>query len=318
MTRTRRGRPGTGAPEPRPLLVPLMAAACGLLAVGAVLIAVADGALTRGYLMRQAGTQLRAYTRQLTTGPLSVTPSGAWPAPGGTSPAAGRPLAVPLARPGTAGLLAEVTSPGGQVVLRAGPGTLPGPAAGQLPRRAGGPVTVAASRGGGSWLVITAAVRYRARRIPFTYGSGGFSLLVTSRARAGVPAVLVTGLELDPVTRAVHRLTAIITAAGGLLVLAVAAAGLAVARALAGWPGRVSAAGPGTARLAAELAGTCAALQRPLAVIAGAAEYYRQRGPLSAAAADRLMRRVGAESARLQAVLDGRADRSDDGWGALR
>ncbi len=202
-------------------------------------------------------------------------------------------------------------------MLRAGPGSPPGPAPGRLPRRAGHLATVPASRGGGSWLVVAAPVRYQARRIPFTYGSGGFSLLVTGPARAGVAGVLVAGVSLDPVTRAGHQLTGTMTAVSAGLVLAVAAAGLAALRALTGRAGRAAAAAAAaaqqaTARLAGDVADTCGRLQRPLGVISGAAEYYRQRGPLRAPEADRLMRRIAEEAARSQALLEDRADHRPD------
>ena len=158
----------TGAQQGRGVLgARLVAAACCLLAAGAAIVVLATGMLAHGYLMGQADRQLRAYARMLASGPFTVMPD--YPGPG-----AG------------AGLLTEVTSRGGQLVLRTGPGRPPGPAAARIPRRAGQLATVPASSGGGSWLVIAVPVHYQARHIAYTYGSSGFSLLVSGTARPGL------------------------------------------------------------------------------------------------------------------------------------
>jgi len=269
----------------------LVAAACCLLAAGAGFIVLATGMLAHGYLMGQAGRELRAYARMLASGPFTVMPDYAGPGAG-------------------TGLLTEVTSPGGQLVLRSGPGGPPGPAAARIPRRPGQLATVPASSGGGSWLVIAVPVHYQAGRVAYTYGSGGFSLLVSGTARPGQPGTLITGLDLARVGQADRRLTLTSAAVSGALLLAVAAAGLAVIRALYGRAGQASAAAEATARRSAQrlghgVADTCRRLQPPLSVIAGFAGYYRRRRPLRAGQADRMMGRIAGEAARMDALLDG-------------
>ena len=283
MSGAQRGR---GAPGTR-----LVAAACGLLAAGAGILVVATAMLAHGYLMEQAGQQLRAYVRLLASGPFSVMPDYAGPG-------------------AAAGLLTEVTGPGGRLVLRAGPGGPPGPAAARIPRRPGQLATVPASSGGGSWLVIAVPVHYQAGRIAYTYGSSGFSLLVSGTARPGQPGTLITGLDLARVGLAVRRLTLLSAAVSAALLAAVAAAGLALTRALYRRAGQASAAAAVTARRSAQglggsLADTCRGLQPPLSVIAGFAGYYRRRRPLRAGQADRMMGRIADEAARMDALLDG-------------
>ncbi len=284
MTGVRQGRGPVG--------VRLVAAACCLLAAGAGIIVLATGALARGYLLGQDGRQLRAYTRLLASGPFTVMPD--YPGPG-----AG------------AGLLTEVTSRGGQLVLRTGPGGLPGPAGARIPRRAGQLATVPASSGGGSWLVIAVPVHYQARRIAYTYGSSGFSLLVSGTAGPGRPGTLITGLDVARTGQAVRRLTLTSAAVSAALLLAVAAAGMAVIRALVGRALQASAAAEASARRSAQrlgggVADTCRGLRSPLSVIAGFAGYYRRtRRPLRAGQADRMMGRIAGEARRMDALIDG-------------
>ncbi|MFI5066449.1 MAG: hypothetical protein ACHP9Z_21075 [Streptosporangiales bacterium] len=283
MSGAQRGRGALGAR--------LVAAACCLLAAGAGFIVLATGMLAHGYLMGQADWQLRAYARMVASGPFTVMPD--YPGPG-----AG------------AGILTEVTSRGGQLVLRTGPGRPAGPAVARIPRRAGLLATVPASSGGGSWLVIAVPVHYQAQRIAYTYGSGGFSLLVSGTARPGVPGTLITGLDLARVGQAVRRLTITSAAVSAALLVAVAAAALAVIRALYGRAGQASAAAEVTARrsvqrLGGGVADTCRGLQPPLSVIAGFAGSYRRRRPLRAGQADRMMGRIADEAARMDALIDG-------------
>jgi hypothetical protein len=283
MTGARQGRAPRGAR--------LIAAACCLLAAGAAIIVLATGALARGYLMGQAARQLRASARLLASAPFTVMPD--YPAPGAA-----------------AGLLTEVTSRGGQLVLRTGPGGPPGPATGRIPHRAGQLATVPASRGGGSWLVIAVPARYQARRIAYTYGSSGFSLLVSGPAGPGLPGTLITGLDLARVGQAVRRLTLTGAAVSAALLLAVAAAGVMMLRVLSGRAGLASAAAEAAARRSAQrlgggVADTCRGLQPPLSVVAGFAGYYRRRRPLQASQANRMMGRIAEEAGRMDAVIDG-------------
>jgi hypothetical protein len=339
----------TGTRERRPTGLRLAAAACGLLAMGAVAIVVASGVAARSYLMGQAARQLRAQARQLAAGPLTITSGGINRyviIPGGTAPRqavpfgsaldqlipvvtgtggagtggnqgwAGGSLAVMASMGGTGldrGFMAEVTSPGGRLVLRGGPGTEPGPALARLPRRPGRPAAVPASRGSGNWLVISTPVRYRALRIAYTYGSAGFTLLVNGPGPEGQPSQpgrLVTALNLAPDEAVIGRIIWASAAAGAVAVLAVAAAGLAMARAAAARARQASADAEAAARrsaqdLAGQLAATCQALLPPLRVISGFAGYHRDRGPGRAGGTDRALGRIGEEVARLEGIVDG-------------
>jgi len=212
-------RPGRAS-----LRVRLVAAALCLLAAGAMAITGACALLARGYLAGQADRQLRAAAGQLISRPFTASPIYGI-APG--TPSAGYP--------GGGVLGIEVRGPAGQLVMRAGPGTRPGPLLPAVPvpaaARAGQPVTIAAG-GAGSWRVITEPIHYRARRIPFSYSAEGFSVLITGRARPGLAGTLVVGLEVGGIGHAVGRLAVTGLALSGVLAVAVACLGGAVIRAI--------------------------------------------------------------------------------------
>jgi two-component system OmpR family sensor kinase len=204
------------------LRVRLVATAVCLLAAGAGVIGAASGLVARGYLMRQADQQLRAYAGLLTSGPFTATPF-CGPAPGVSS-------AVGC---GGGAFRLQVRGSAGQLVMSAGPGTQSGPASApvfaRVPARAGQLVTIAAAVGG-SWRVIAEPVHYQARRIPFAYSAEGFSVLVTSTARPGLAGTLVVGLDLGSIGQAVGRLTVTWLAVSGVVIVAVAGLGVAMTR----------------------------------------------------------------------------------------
>ena len=209
-------RPGeSSSPGRPPLRVRLAAVAVCLLAAGAGLIVVAGGLATRNHLTRQAGQQLRGYAGQLARHPFLLTPlSRTPPGPAGLSD---------LAAAGAGALSLEVRGAGGQLVIRAGPGRPAGPG----PQVAAARVlagyhqagTVRAS-GGGSYLSVAEPIRYRAHRIPYAYGAEDFALDVTSPAGTGAPGTLVVSLSLARISQATGRLTVIMLAVSGLVVLA--------------------------------------------------------------------------------------------------
>ncbi|HUY50006.1 MAG TPA: HAMP domain-containing protein [Streptosporangiaceae bacterium] len=207
------------------LQVRLVAITLCLVAAGAGIISAASGLVARGYLMRQADQQLRAYADRLTSRPFTATPMSRV-APGASAPGG----------PGGAAFSIEVRGPAGQLIMSAGPGTPAGQAipaaAARLPARAGQLATRPAVSGGGSWLVIAEPIHYRARRIPFTYSAEDFSLLITSRARPGHAGTLVIGLGLASIGRAVGRLTITCLAVSGVAILVVACLGAMVIRAI--------------------------------------------------------------------------------------
>jgi len=254
-----RGAPGERAGSGEPagsavrggsaLWVKLAAVALCLLAAGGAVIVAVGASTLRGQLMRQADQQLRAYAVRLTSQPFQAL---------GMSRVA--PAAAGL-NTTTGAFSIELRSAGGQLVLSAGPGTRPTQAVpvpfARVPARDGVLVTVPAA-GGGSCLVIAEPVRFMARRLVFGYGADDFA--VTSRARHGTAGILVVGLHLAGIGRALGRLTllgaaviagVILLAAGSLAAMvrfslrplaraaqtADAAAAGRLSRRVPGWPG---------------------------------------------------------------------------------
>src|SRR5215813_5781725 len=160
------------------LEVRLAAMVLCLLAAGAAIITGAYGLVARGYLQGQADRQLRACAGRLLSHPFTASPL--YGAAVGASGAAGF----------GDGLGIEVRGRAGQVVMRAGSVGRPGPVIPAVPAavaaRAGHPATVAAGGGGSSWRVITEPIHYRARRIPFSFSTEGFFVVITNTARQGL------------------------------------------------------------------------------------------------------------------------------------
>jgi hypothetical protein len=274
-----------------PLTVRLVAVAVCMLAVGAAVLTGASGLVARGYLTEQADQRLRAYADSLTRLPFEINPLG------GLSPGA---LAA-----GASAFSMEVRGPGGQLVLRAAPGSRP---AQVLPRAAGraGQLVTATAAGGDSWRLITEPIRYQARRILFAYSPQDFSLLVIGHGRAGVAGTLVVGIDLAGVGRAAGRMVTTGLAVSGAAVLLAACLGAVLIRVLSrpsAPPEEIGEPGEPGEQPGRALADTVAELRRPLSVIHGLARDYRWRGALSAADADRMMARVASEAERLEDLL---------------
>jgi signal transduction histidine kinase len=295
--------PGNGGLGRRtvPLSVRLVAVACCAAAAGAVAMGLACSQAARSGLMWQADQQLRVYADQLTSHPFTAMPAG--PGPGGAASSA---------------FVIEVVS-GNQLVIVTGADGRPGPALAGTLERAGQPAVVRASRGGGSWLVVAQPVHYSAQRIMFTYGSDGYFLQVTSTSRPGTDATLVVGLDLRSVSQAMTKITVSLVAVSVAAVLFIAFAGLAVNRVILR-PLAQAEAMLKDARRSAEaaresgdrmrrlLADACRELRRPVSVVSGCAEYYRERGPLTASQLDRMMSQISDEAARIDAIIDDLAD----------
>ena len=213
-----------GRASPR---VRLGATALCLLAAGAAIITGACGLVARDHLMGQADQQLRAYADRLTSHPFVASPIyGIVPGGGAIGPGGGV-------------LGIEVRGSRGQLVMRAAGRAGPGPAIQAVPAvpagataHAGQPATVAAGNGGGSWRVIAEPIRYRARRIPFSYSAEGFAVFVAGQGRPGLAGTLVVGLDLGGIGRAVGRLVVTGLAVSGAVVLVVACLGVVVTRAI--------------------------------------------------------------------------------------
>jgi hypothetical protein len=262
---------------------------CAAAAGGAVITA-AGHLAAQDYLTQQADRQLRSYADVLTARPFTIFP-GFRLAPGAAGlGAAGRELGI------------AVRASGGQLLMSAGPAAPP-----------------AAGRG---WLEISELVSYRQDHIPFVYGADDFSVAVTPRTRAGLAGTLVIGLDLADVGRDVDSFTIICLAVTGLTVLVAAAAAAGVTGgvlrplALAAETDAAAAEASGRAvaeRTGAAVAGTCGQMRRPLSIVAGLAEYHRERGGLTADGADRMMRQVAQEAARMAALIDELEVASRDG-----
>jgi two-component system, OmpR family, sensor kinase len=278
------------------LRVRLVAATLCVLAAGALVITGACVLVARSYLMGQADQQLRAYAGGLMSHPFTASPVYGL-APG--APSAGVPG-------GVFGI--EVRGPGGQLVMRAGPGARPGPVIPAVPARvaarAGQLVTVATGRGV-SWRVIAEPIHYRARRIPFSYSAEGFSVFVTGPARPGLPGTLVVGVDLASAGHTIARLAVAGLAAGGALVLIVGCLAAVLIRAIlsrtehafSAYAGSETAARRSAERMRRTIADTCHELRRPLSVIHGLAGY-------GAGELDHRMKRVADEAARMEALVD--------------
>jgi two-component system, OmpR family, sensor kinase len=193
------------------------------LAVGTMVITGALALVARSYLMRQADQQVRAYAGGLISRPFAASPLYGF-APG--APIAGAPG-------GVFGI--EIRGPGGQLVMRAGPGARPGPAMPAVPARVtartGQLVTVAAGHGV-SWRVIAEPIHYRAWRIPFSYSAEGFSVSVTSLARPGLAGTLVVGMDLGRIGHTADRLAVTGLVVSGVMVLIAGGLGAVVIRAI--------------------------------------------------------------------------------------
>jgi signal transduction histidine kinase len=202
------------------LEVRFAATALCLLATGAAIITGMCGLVARGYLQRQADRQLRAYAGQLISHPFTASPL----------------YGVAAGAPGVAGfsdgLSIEVRGHAGQVVMRAGFAGRPGPVIPAVAARAGQPAPVAAGGGGSSWRVITEPIHYRARRIPFSFSTEGFFVVITSTARQGRAGTLVIALDLRSAGHAIGRLAVTALAVSAVLILAVTCLAVAVSRAL--------------------------------------------------------------------------------------
>lgn len=220
------------------LRVKLVVVTVCLLAAGAAVIVAVGASALRGQLTGQAGDQLRAYVKQLTSHSLPVLGT-ARSAPLMTVPFDATGTSVGARTPGTAGAVRAIVMPqvtsavagtgavsielrdaSGQLLLSVGPGTrtglaLPKPFA-RVPRRTGVLLTVPGV--GGDYLVMAEPVHFEARRLVFGYSADDFA--VTSGGRSGDRGTLAVGLRLTGIDQTVQRLA--------LLALAVSAAAILI------------------------------------------------------------------------------------------
>jgi hypothetical protein len=257
-----------------------------LVAVGGGAITTATRVVARDYLTRQADQQLRSYAGLLTSRPFALFP-GLRLAPGTSGlGATGRVLSI------------AVLSTGGQMLMSAGPATPP-----------------AAST---TWLEISEPVSYQVEHIPFVYGADDSSLSVASKTGPGFAGTLVIGLDLAGVGRTVGSLTVVCLEVTGLAVLLAGAAAAGLTRMLLRPVARAAeteaaAARDGAQWAAGTVAVACGKMRRPLSVLAGLAEYHRERGEPGGDAAERVMLQVALETARMAALVDELRAAASDG-----
>jgi hypothetical protein len=185
------------------LTVRLAAAAVCLLAAAAGIIVVAGGLVTRDDLMRQGAQELRGYAGQLARHPFLLTPLSRTPR--------GATGLSDLAGAGAAALSIQVRGASGQLIMRMGPGRPAGP---------------------GQRLAVTEPIHYRAHRIPYAYSAEDFTLDVTGPGGTGSPGTLVVSLSLARISQATGRLTAMMLAVSGLVVLGAGCLAAGMIRAL--------------------------------------------------------------------------------------
>ena len=242
---------------------------CGVAAGGAAM-SVAVHVVAGDCLTRQAQQQLSAYAAQLTSRPFTLFP--------------GYRLAPGASGLGTAGsaLGVSVLDAGGQQLISAGPATPP------------------AARGG--WLEVSEPVSYQAKHILFAYGAEDSSFSVTGKTGSGYVGTLVIGLDLASVGRAVDGLTVTCLRVTGLAaLLATAVAGVLLRRHEAA--GTEAEAHDSAERTSEAIVETCRQLRRPLSVLAGLAEYHRERGELGDDDAEHMLRQVARQTQRIAELV---------------
>ena len=331
-------------PGPRSLSVRLAAVAVCLLAAGAGIIVGAGALATRDALVREAGQQLRVYAGQLARFPFLLTPlSRTEPAPPGFSGLAGAGagnLSIEVrdaggqlvmragpGRPAGPGLPASAVrvladhreagtvrvSRGGKFLAVAEPVHY---RAHHIPYAYSAEdfaldVTSPAGRGAPGTLVVSlslARVGQATSRLAVTMlALGGIVVLA-----AGCLAGWMIRATLRPLTQLGDRAEAIATGQPRpgqprgpdrvAPALNAALSQLERARDPAAEPGPATWRATGRQRQALE--DTSLALRRPLSVLGGLAEYYRQGDQPGAAGFGRLLARVEEETARIGTLID--------------
>jgi two-component system, OmpR family, sensor kinase len=300
-----------------------MALALGLTAAGVVAASLASQAVARGYLMHQADQQLRSYADLLTSRSFMIFPDA--------------PLAPDVSRPPGSELGVAVRDSSGQLLITAAP---PAPAVAasdgtwlvitkpihyqprHIPFAYGvqdSSILVSSTARPGS-LAGTLVIGVDVAGIGRTTGG----LARTDLAVGGLALLLVACGVAWAVRRTLRPLaqvagTAAAAAAGELSGRAPACGAQGQAgrlarslnqalsraeQALAAMTTSEATARADTERLRQTVAGTGQELRRPIAVLRGMAEYYRENRQLTPVDTDRLMERVEAETARLQSLVD--------------
>jgi HAMP domain-containing protein len=303
------------------LPVRLAAVAVCLVAAGAGAITVASQLVARSYLMQRAEQQLNSYAGLLTSHPFSVFP-GSRTAPGASG----------LGGTGQAFSI-EVRASGGLVLINAGPAVPP----------AGGswltiaepihyqahhiPFVYGAEDNSFSVTGTTSPGLAGTLRVGLDLASTGQAvdrLTIICLAVSGIAALLVacaaaavTRFLLRPVAR-IGR-TADSVAAGdlsariplprdhgdiGRLARSLNRALSQAEHALSAAALAEAAARDSSERMRRAAAGTASSLRKPVSVLAGLAQYYRERGGTGHDDPDGLMRQVAEQASRMELLVD--------------
>ncbi len=324
------------------LQVRLVVTALCLAAGGAGIIGAASDLMARGYLMRQADQQLRGYADRLASRPFVATPLSA-PAPGTRRPGGGAFSIEVLGAAGQLVMRAGSTvqpgpaipAAGGRIPARAGQlVTIPAAVGGSW-RVIAEPVHYRARRIPYAYsaedfsLLITSTARPGLAGtlvVGLDLGSTGQAihrLTITCLTVSGVVLLVVGCLSaaliraaLRPLTRA--RETAEAIAAGelsrrvpdrdprggdGRLARSLNEMLSQVEHAFSASAESEATARESAARMRQIVADAAHELRAPLSVIHGLAQHHRQRGQVSAAELDRIIRRLEDETARISVAV---------------
>ena len=304
------------------LPVRLAAVAACLVAAGAGAITVASHLVTRSYLMQRAEQQLSSYTGLLTSRPFSVFP-GSRTAPG-TSGLDGTGQAFSI----------EVRASGGLMLINAGPA---------VPPAGGGswltiaepihyqahhiPFVYGAEDNSFSVTGTTSPGLAGTLRVGLDLASIGQAvdrLTIICLVVSGIAALLVAGAAaavtrvlLRPVTRIAQTADAV--AAGdlsariplrrahgdiGRLARSLNRTLSQAEHALSAAARAEAAARDSSERMRRAVAGTASNLRKPVSVLAGLAQYYRERGGTGHDDPDGLMWQVSQQASRMELLVD--------------
>ena len=339
----RGGQPGTRPQRRASLEVRLAVTALCLLAAGAAAIAGASGLIARGYLQGQADQQLRAYAARLVSHPFKASPLYGVAAGVPSPPWSAGGLGIEVRGPaGQVVMQAGPAGRPGPVIPAAPAAVTPRGQPATVAARGGGswrvitePIHYRARRipysfsTEGFYVDITSTAR---RGVAGTLvigldlssvGRAVGRLTVTVLAISGVAllavaclAVVLSRALLRPVTHAERTLTAVAAGqwscrvperhrgAAGRLAVSLNTMLSRIEDAFRTQAASEQAARRSRGQLSAGIADAGHQLRQPLSVVRGIADAYRRSGQLSADEADRMMRRVADEAARMAVLAD--------------
>jgi two-component system OmpR family sensor kinase len=198
-----------------PLRIKLITAVLMLVAIALAVISAVSIVVFHRYLLHQADQQLSARARRLDNfgGYVYVSPPAGVP---------GRILTEVLDSSG------RPLQPSGIAPAGVSPPDIP-PSKTWIRGHDWQLVTVPATSGGGSWRVAIKPIHYTLQRMPFT--PDGVTPFVTSTSQPGLSGTYVVGLDIGSISHTIGTLTMIDLAVGGVVIVILAGAGVALVRA---------------------------------------------------------------------------------------